>query len=68
MIFWDETVEIDKTETIVDSKWNVEFKKFKKSDIKPRIKGIYPYSFTDSFDKFKHNQVISRDDFYDELN
>ena len=68
VIFWNEIITIDKTDTIIDSEWNVQFQKNKTSFEKPRIKGIYPYSFTDSFDKFKYNQVISRNDFKDDLN
>ena len=33
-----------------------------------RIKGIYLYSFTDSFQKFEHCRIITKEQFYDELN
>jgi hypothetical protein len=40
----------------------------KSVEIRPRIKGIYPYDFTDSWEKFNHKELLTRRDFYDNLN
>ena len=40
VIFWNEDIKIDKTETIIDKEWNVKFKNVNSTLKKPRIKGI----------------------------
>jgi len=68
VIFWSEEIHSVKIQTVVEQDWNVKFNEVKCTINKPRIKGVYPYSFTDSFEKFKYSQEITREQFYDELN
>jgi hypothetical protein len=67
-IFWIEENEIETTETIIDKDWNVKFNKVKKVQQKNRIKGIFPYEFVDSFDKLNYKNILTKKDFYDNLN
>ena len=67
-IFWEERVESKTTKLILDNKFNHEYKEFKNIEFKPRIKGIYPYEFTDSWEKFDYDKILSEKDFYDNLN
>jgi hypothetical protein len=67
-IFWEERVESKTTKLILDNNFNPEYKEFKNIDFKPRIKGIYPYEFTDSWEKFDYDKILSEKDFYDNLN
>ena len=68
-LFWDEETEIAETiacEQVSDTPKG--YKNITKVVKKPRIKGIYPYQFTDSFEKFNYNKVLTKDEFYDSLN
>jgi len=48
---------------VIDKEWNVKFKNVKYILKKPRKK-----EFTDSFQKFEHCRIITKEQFYDELN
>jgi hypothetical protein len=67
-IFWVEKNEVESTETIVDKDWNVKFKKVNKIIKKDRIKGIFPYEFVDSIEKLKYKNILTKEDFIDNLN
>ena len=67
-IFWDERIETKTTKLILDKDFNHEYKNVKSVEFKPRIKGIYPYDFTNSWEKFNHAELLSKADFYDSLN
>lgn len=67
-IFWEERIETRSNNLIMNDKFDVEYKNIKSVEFKPRIKGIYPYEFTDSWEKFNHTEILSKEDFYDNLN
>ena len=68
VLLWNETVSETKKKTILKPNYDVEFKEEEQTLVIPRLKGIYPYEFTDSWDKFNHSEVLTREDFYDSLN
>ena len=68
ILLWNEKVTETKKQTILKPNYDVEFKEEEQTLEIPRLKGIYPYEFTDSWDKFKHSEVLTRENFYDSLN
>lgn len=68
VLFWNEQILSEKTETIIDKDYQCSYKIKEAKIVKPRVKGIYPYQFTDSFEKFNYNEVIPKEKFHDELN
>ena len=68
VIFWDERVEITSENLILDKNFDPKYVKTTSTETKPRIKGIYPYEFTDCWEKFNHSQLLNKEDFYDNLN
>lgn len=67
-IFWDEKVENTSEILVLDKNFDHKYKTTTSIEIKPRIKGIYPYEFTDSWEKFNHTKLLNKSDFYDNLN
>ena len=67
-IFWEERIETKTNELILDKEWNTSYKTVKNVNFNPRIKGIYPYEFTDSFEKFEYSEILTKEHFYDNLN
>jgi hypothetical protein len=53
---------------MLHSKYCHECKEFKQVDFKARLKGIYPYEFTDSWEEFDSDKILNQEDFYDDLN
>jgi hypothetical protein len=52
----------------LDKNYNVQTKTKIEKSYKPRLKGIYPYDFTDSWDKFSYKDLITKEEFCDSLN
>ena len=46
----------------------MKFNKVKKVQQKNRIKGIFPYEFVDSIEKLDYKNILTKKDFYDNLN
>lgn len=67
-IYWVEEKWEESTQTIIDKDFNVKFNKVDKKTGKHRIKGIFPYEFVDSVEKMEYNNILTKNEFYDNLN
>lgn len=68
VLLWSEKITEIKKKTILKPNYDVEFKEEEQTFVIPRLKGVYPYEFTDSWEKFEHSEILTREDFYDSLN
>ena len=66
-IFWVEEKSFIKHETHINSNFNVNFKKLSEVVKIPRIKGIFPYDYIDSFEKYNETNIPSDENFYNKL-
>jgi hypothetical protein len=67
-LLWNEHVVETKQQTVLNENYDIEFKDVDVAINKPRLKGVFPYEFVDSFQKYEHKGILSKDDFYDSLN
>ena len=68
ILLWNEKFTEKKMKTILKPNYDVEFKEHELTYEIPRLKGVYPYDFTDCWDRFEHSETLTREDFYDSLN
>ena len=67
VIFWNE-LEIEiKKQAIINEKFDVKFKEIKKYKTTPRVKGIFPYDYVDSFEKYNEKIIPNNKYFYNKL-
>ena len=57
VIFWTETKHESKIETHINQNFDVKFKQVDKTKYIPRVKGIFPYDYIDSFSKYNETSI-----------
>jgi len=68
VIFWSETKDENKIETHINQNFDVKFNSFVKTKHIPRVKGIFPYDYIDSFAKYDETSIPEDKYFYNKLN
>ena len=68
LVMWEKQETKNVQRTIVDRNYQADYKTIEQKSVTKKLKGVFPYEYVDSWEKYNETNILSKDHFFDTLN